>query len=224
MVGTRSSTPNKRNGAVDARDTTPTRRSSTRTTAAGRSVTVDLASGSGTDSEESPRNRRSRTASRSAQQVTPGSTRGTVANGSTGGTHWKIQSPATSDFDGSSRPVHDWINHFEAAVEADESLRDGAKCIPEEEREVELLKAKLRAQYGRRETASQIFNQVMQRRKKREETFVEFAEALENLGLGSELKENQYIEAFTNGVSPTIRAVLVAAPLLTLLEACDRAY
>lgn len=97
-------------------------------------------------------------------------------------------------------------------------------CIAEEDRVVDVLADHLRAKYGRRESASQIFNSVMQRKKMPDKTFEEFAEALEDLGLGSTLEEEQYVEAFINGVSPLVRASLVARVSTTLIEACDRAH
>lgn len=75
---------------------------------------------------------------------------------------------------------------------------------PEKDRVVEVLAEHLRAKCGRRESASKIFNSVMQQKKIPEETFEEYAEALENLGLGSKLEEDQYVEAYISGVSPLI--------------------
>ncbi|TYZ67281.1 hypothetical protein PybrP1_002796 [[Pythium] brassicae (nom. inval.)] len=91
-----------------------------------------------------------------------------------------------SSFDGASRTVHDWLNNFLSAVEADELLH-----IAEDERVVGVLAEPLRAKYGRRESASQIFDAVMQRKKMPDETFEEFAEAVEGLGLCLTLEEEQ---------------------------------
>lgn len=87
-----------------------------------------------------------------------------------------------------------------------------------------VLAEHVRAKYSRRESASQIFNAVIQRKKHPDETFEDFAEALENLGLGSTLEEEQYVEAFKNGVSSLVRASLVARVPETLIEACERAH
>lgn len=96
--------------------------------------------------------------------------------------------------------------------------------IAEDERVVEVLAEHLRAKYGRHDSASQIFNAVMQRKKMPDKTFEEFAEALEDLGLGSTSEEAQYVKAFINGVSPLMRASLVARAPETLIEACERAH
>lgn len=96
--------------------------------------------------------------------------------------------------------------------------------IAENETVLEVLAEQLRAKYGRRESASQIFVAVMQHREMPDDTSEEFSEALEDLGLYSTLEENQYVEAFSNGVAPLIRASQAARVPEKVIEACRRAY
>ncbi|TYZ60733.1 hypothetical protein PybrP1_008056 [[Pythium] brassicae (nom. inval.)] len=157
-------------------------------------------------------------------------------------TAWKRQNLRISNFDGASRPVFRLAQPLlerrgGGRVAAQHQVMASALTgkvatwfgrtrlrIGEDEVVVEVLAEHLRAKYGRRESAPQTFNAVMQLKRLQEETFEEFAKALEDLGLGSTLEEEQYVEAFINGESPLVRASLVARVPETLIEACERAH
>ncbi|GAB9472704.1 hypothetical protein Gpo141_00009877 [Globisporangium polare] len=162
---------------------------------------------------------------------------------------WNMERLKVSYFDGRTRSVYDWINHFESTVEADEGTLGGerwpsailyykmASCfldeastwyawnkhsIPESERTVEALKERLRIQYGGWCSAAKVLTDVMTWEKRDNETFSEYAGALTKIGEGSTLVEPQYIKAFTNGVAARIRSSLATAKPRTHAEAVER--